>query len=99
LDEKQLNLFEPLSETKQFYLFPLTRFSARMLLSQTGAITQMTDHNTKLDIARRFHTALTARDWGAIRVLLTDDAQWVLPGDNTISGTANGVDAVNDKLT
>ncbi len=70
-----------------------------MLLSQTGAITQMTHHNTKLDIARRFHTALTARDWGAIRVLLTDDAQWVLPGDNTISGTANGVDAVNDKLT
>ena len=70
-----------------------------MLLSQTGAITQMTDYNTTLDIARRFHAALTARDWGGIRVLLTDDAQWVLPQGNTISGTANGVDAVNDKLT
>ena len=56
----------------------------------------MTDHNAKLDIARRFHAALTARDWSAIRALLTDDAHWTLPGDNTISGPANGADAVVD---
>jgi hypothetical protein len=56
----------------------------------------MSDHHAQLDIARRFHAALVARDWSAIRVLFTDDAQWTLPGDNTISGTANGADAVVD---
>jgi hypothetical protein len=58
----------------------------------------MTNHSTQLDIARRFHAALTARDdGGAIRALLTDDARWTLPGDNTISGTASGADAVVDR--
>lgn len=57
----------------------------------------MTNHSTQLDIARRFHAALTARDWSAIRALLTDDARWTLPGDNTISGTASGADAVVDR--
>ncbi|OKH58214.1 ketosteroid isomerase [Scytonema sp. HK-05] len=57
----------------------------------------MTDYNAKFDIARRFHAALAARDWSAIHALLTDDAQWTLPGDNTISGTANGADAVVDR--
>ncbi len=66
-------------------------------LFQAGVVTQVTEHNTKLDIARRFHAALTARDWSAIRALLTDDAHWTLPGDNTISGTANGADAVVDR--
>jgi hypothetical protein len=66
-------------------------------LSQAGTIAQVTDHNAKLDIARRFHAALTARDWSAIRALLTDEAQWTLSGDNTISGTAIGADAVVDR--
>ena len=66
-------------------------------LFQAGVVAQMTDHNAKLDIARRFHAALVARDWNALRVLLTDDAQWTLPGDNTISGTAIGADAVVER--
>ncbi len=66
-------------------------------LSQAGVVAQVTDHNVKLYIARRFHAALVARDWSAIRALLTDDAQWTLPGDNTISGTASGADAVVDR--
>jgi uncharacterized protein len=66
-------------------------------LAQAGVVAQMTEHNTKLDIAHRFYTALTAGDWSAIRDLLTDDAHWILPGDNTISGTANGADAVVDR--
>ena len=60
-------------------------------------ISQMTNSHTQLDIARRFHAALVARDWNALRVLLTDDAQWTLPGDNTISGTAIGADAVVER--
>ena len=65
-------------------------------LFQAGVVAQVTEYNAKLDIARRFHAALTARDWSAIRALLTDDAHWTLPGDNTISGPANGADAVVD---
>ncbi|MBD1913219.1 MULTISPECIES: nuclear transport factor 2 family protein [unclassified Leptolyngbya] len=60
-------------------------------------ISQVTGHNAQLDIARRFHAALVTRDWSAIHALLTDDAQWTLPGNNTISGTANGSDAVVDR--
>ena len=58
----------------------------------------LTDHQVQLDVAHRFHAALVARDWSVIRALLTDDAQWTLPGDNTISGTANGADAVVDRV-
>lgn len=54
----------------------------------------MHSHETKLEIATRFHTALSKRDWASIRSLLTDDASWVLPGDNRISGPAIGADEV-----
>ncbi|MFI1407041.1 nuclear transport factor 2 family protein [Streptomyces griseofuscus] len=36
-------------------------------------------------------------DWPAIRSLLHEDATWTLPGDNTISGTAVGADAVFER--
>jgi ketosteroid isomerase-like protein len=65
--------------------------------SQLGVVAPMSDHHAQLDIARRFYAALVARDWSAIRVLLTDEAEWTLPGDNTISGTAKGADAVVDR--
>ncbi|MFG3223898.1 nuclear transport factor 2 family protein [Kitasatospora sp. NPDC048194] len=52
---------------------------------------------TAHDLGRRFHAALTAGDWAAIRSLLHDDATWTLPGDNTISGTAVGGDAVVER--
>ncbi|MBW4442043.1 MAG: nuclear transport factor 2 family protein [Plectolyngbya sp. WJT66-NPBG17] len=65
--------------------------------SQPGVVAPMTDYRAQLDIARRFHAALVARDWSAIRASLADDAQWTLPGDNTIPGTANGADAVVDR--
>lgn len=54
-------------------------------------------HTAQLEIAYAFHAALVARDWSRIRALLTDDAQWILPGNNTISGQANGADAVVDR--
>lgn len=60
-------------------------------------ISQVTNHHAQLDIARRFHATLVARDWGAMRALLTDDAHWTLPGNNAISGTANGADAVVER--
>jgi uncharacterized protein len=48
----------------------------------------------RIAVARSFHTALSTRDWLALRALLTDDATWTLPGDNLISGKVFGADDV-----
>ena len=42
----------------------------------------------------QFLTALGAQDWEALRALVTADVTWSFPGDATISGIAEGVDAV-----
>jgi uncharacterized protein len=47
---------------------------------------------TKLGWA--FYAALLARDWSAIRGLLTDDATWSLPGNDLIPDPAIGADSV-----
>ncbi|MGR6330392.1 nuclear transport factor 2 family protein [Sphingomonas sp. XXL09] len=52
---------------------------------------------TPEDIAKAFHASLVSRDWPAMRALFHDDATWTLPGDNTISGTAVGGDAVVER--
>nr|WP_145489373.1 MULTISPECIES: nuclear transport factor 2 family protein [Streptomyces] len=52
---------------------------------------------TAHDLDRRFHAALTSGDWPAIRSLLHDDATWTLPGENTISGTVVGADAMVER--
>jgi ketosteroid isomerase-like protein len=49
------------------------------------------------DLARNFHAALLARDWALLRSFLTDDARWDLPGDNYISGPAEGAAAVVER--
>ncbi|MGI5231341.1 nuclear transport factor 2 family protein [Actinoallomurus sp. CA-142502] len=54
----------------------------------------MTSHDTAYALGKQFHAALTAGDWEAIRSLLHPDATWTLPGDNTVSGTVVGADAV-----
>ena len=53
----------------------------------------MNDYEAHTALARRFHATLVARDWTGLRELLTVDARWVLPGDNAISGPAEGADA------
>ncbi|MEU2081150.1 nuclear transport factor 2 family protein [Streptomyces albus] len=57
----------------------------------------MSTYETAHELGRRFHAFLAAGDWDRIRTLLTDDATWTLPGDNTISGTADGADAVVER--
>ncbi|MFH9355317.1 nuclear transport factor 2 family protein [Kitasatospora sp. NPDC017646] len=52
---------------------------------------------TAHDLGRRFHAALITGDWPAIRSMLHDDATWTLPGDNTVSGTVLGADAVIER--
>ncbi len=58
----------------------------------------MTDHSPKLAVAQRFYAALVAGQWSAIRALLADEAEWTLPGDNAISDTAVGADAVVERV-
>ena len=50
--------------------------------------------NTAYRLGEQFHAALTAGDWEAIRSLLHTDATWTLPGENTVSGTVVGADAI-----
>ncbi|MEU0054193.1 nuclear transport factor 2 family protein [Streptomyces sp. NPDC006184] len=57
----------------------------------------MAQYEVQHQLAKAFHAYLTARDWDGIRTLLTDDATWVLPGDNTISGKAEGAEAVVER--
>jgi len=52
---------------------------------------------TPENIAQKFHATLVNRDWPAMRALFHDDATWTLPGDNAISGTAIGGDAVVER--
>ncbi|MFJ8098212.1 nuclear transport factor 2 family protein [Streptomyces griseofuscus] len=57
----------------------------------------MARYEVQHQLGKKFHTYLTAGDWEGIRSLLTDDATWTLPGDNTISGTAVGAEAVVER--
>lgn len=56
-----------------------------------------TNEAAALALGRTFHQALVSGDWDGIRALLHDNATWTLPGDNTISGTADGADAVVER--
>lgn len=45
-------------------------------------------------LAVTFHRALISKDWALLREIMAPDVTWTLPGDNTISGTAAGIDEV-----
>ncbi|MFJ5031072.1 nuclear transport factor 2 family protein [Streptomyces sp. NPDC088560] len=57
----------------------------------------MPRYEVQHQLGRTFHACLAARDWEGIRALLTDDATWTLPGDNAVSGTADGAEAVVER--
>jgi ketosteroid isomerase-like protein len=57
----------------------------------------MAQSEAQHQLGKKFHAYLTAGDWEGIRSLLTDDATWTLPGDNTVSGTAVGAEAVVER--
>ena len=58
----------------------------------------LTDHRDRQRVGEAFHTALTKGDWDGIRSLLHDDAVWVLPGDNTVSGRVEGAGAIVEQV-
>jgi ketosteroid isomerase-like protein len=53
-----------------------------------------TPEHVKQDLAATFYGALIRKDWAALRPIMSPDVTWTLPGDNQISGTAEGIDAV-----
>jgi ketosteroid isomerase-like protein len=55
---------------------------------------QTTPENVKHELATIFHGALARKDWAALQTIMSADVTWTLPGDNQISGTAEGLDAV-----
>ncbi len=58
------------------------------------ASSQTTLEHVKQDLATIFHGALIRKDWTALRTIMSQDITWTLPGNNQISGTAEGIDAV-----
>ncbi|MFI9270818.1 nuclear transport factor 2 family protein [Kitasatospora sp. NPDC052896] len=52
----------------------------------------------RIAMADRFRTGLVTADWELIRSLLAEDAVWTLPGDNRISGTVRGAEAIIERL-
>jgi ketosteroid isomerase-like protein len=55
---------------------------------------KMESDTEKKEIAKTFLTALRSRDWDMLRILMTEDIVWSLPGESLISGEARGTDAV-----
>jgi ketosteroid isomerase-like protein len=55
---------------------------------------QSTPEHVKQDLAATFYGALIRKDWAALRPIMSPDVTWTLPGENQISGTAEGIDAV-----
>ncbi|MDV6264577.1 nuclear transport factor 2 family protein [Rhodococcoides yunnanense] len=48
-------------------------------------------------LAETFHRSLTTKDWSLLSSIMTADVTWTLPGENAISGAAEGIDAVIDR--
>ncbi|MEU3184536.1 nuclear transport factor 2 family protein [Streptomyces sp. NPDC006923] len=57
----------------------------------------MDSYDERFALGGAFHAALAAGDWVLIRSMLHDEAVWVLPGDNVLSGEARGADAVVER--
>lgn len=48
----------------------------------------------QVDLGTAFFWALHTKNWALLRVIMSPDATWSLPGHNAISGTAAGIDDV-----
>ena len=57
-----------------------------------------TDPASLYALGEEFRAAQTAQDPVRLRALLHDEVEWVLPGDNAVSGTARGIDAIFERF-
>jgi hypothetical protein len=58
----------------------------------------MTSEQVKQAVAAKFLEALAEKDGSLLREILAPEVTWTLPGDNQVSGTVAGVDAVIERL-
>ncbi len=54
----------------------------------------MSDLQIHHETATTFHRALITKNWDLLRSIMDPEVSWVLPGTNTISGEAVGIEAV-----
>ncbi len=48
-------------------------------------------------VTNAFHEAPANEDWGALHGVLTEDASWILPGDNAMPDPAKDADVVMEQ--
>ena len=48
-------------------------------------------------VSSAFENALGSHVWAAFRALLTEDAEWTLPGRSLVAGRATGADALVER--
>ncbi len=65
-----------------------------MFIKNSDQSEQPVSNGEMFDIANRLITALKRRDWELLRLLVTPDCIWRLPGNAMVSGVALGVDAI-----
>jgi uncharacterized protein len=58
----------------------------------------MTTEQVKQAVAATFLKALATKDRQLLSTILAADVAWTLPGDNQISGTVTGVEAVTERV-
>jgi hypothetical protein len=65
-----------------------------MLIKDSELSGQAISKEEMFGLANRFLNSLKNRDWELLRLIITKDCIWRLPGSSMISGVAFGVDAV-----
>ncbi|MHA6758194.1 nuclear transport factor 2 family protein [Streptacidiphilus sp. PAMC 29251] len=68
-------------------------------LGRTLLVSEQRDDPAALyAVGEEFRAAQAAKDPVRLRALLHDEVEWVLPGDNAVSGTARGIDAIFERF-
>ena len=50
--------------------------------------------NQNIDIINRFFEAYSKRDFKELKLVLDEDAKWIFPGKNPLSGTKVGIEGI-----
>src|SRR5450432_4030543 len=70
-----------------------------MFIKNSELSGQVISNQEMFDLANRFLLSLKNRDWELLRMIITPDCIWRLPGTTMISGVAFGADAIVKRAT
>jgi uncharacterized protein len=87
------SLFIPLSKAGPGYSFGI------MYIKSSELSGQAISNHEMFDLANRFLASLKNSDWELLRLIITADCIWRLPGTTMISGVAFGADAIVKRAT